>query len=92
MLECFLARTDEEEKVMELAYYSLLLVVFPPGSLANESNTSNEYVSGCYLHTPGAVENSWEAEGTPLSISIDVSVLNVRDVPDSGGSFGVDIL
>ena len=46
---------------------------------------------GCVLKTPKSVQNRMEPKGKPLIIFIDMRVRSVRDVPDSGGSFGVDI-
>ena len=79
---------------------SVMLNYSDPTHPSNAPNTTatgvfpnyfHEYTSGCSLHIPWSVTNRWESEGTPLSIFIDTRVLNVRDVPDSGGSFGVDI-
>ena len=46
---------------------------------------------GCTLHVPQSVSRQREAKGNPLLISVDIKVQDVRDVPDSGGSFGADI-
>ena len=48
--------------------------------------------TGCTLEVPETVKKQKEAMGKPLRILIHVTVLGVRDIPDSGGSFGVDIM
>ena len=32
-----------------------------------------------------------EPKGNPLHIQVRIIILHIRDIPDSGGSFGVDI-
>ena len=66
-------------------HYIVLCILYVNGMLASGSN-----VTGCNLIIPDAVKGQMEPEGRPLKISIDMSVQQVRDVPDSGGSFGVD--
>ena len=89
---------------MELIYKTVLILVFTnmaasschtastngsqPGQLTHEGTESDV---GCGLQAPQSVQKHWEAHGEPLLISIDMKVLNLRDVPDSGGSFQVDI-
>ena len=46
---------------------------------------------GCTLFVPQSVNRQREAKGSPLLISVDIKVRDVRDVPDSGGSYGADI-
>ena len=81
---------------MNLAYFSLLILAFPyPSSSHNNSVVSNQnqFLDGnCRLYVPRSIWSSWEAHGNPLFIYMDMRVVSVRDVPDSGGSFGVDIL
>ena len=46
---------------------------------------------GCYL----TLNNGWdemEPVGDPLTLHVRIRVLHLRDVPDSGGSFGVDFM
>ena len=47
--------------------------------------------TGCTLEIPHAVGRQKEARGNPLMIYIGMKVLRVRDIPDQGGSFGIDI-
>ena len=50
--------------------------------------------AGCTLNVPDDVEKNKEAvgdNGKPLFIFTEIKVLGVRDVPDIGGSYGVDI-
>ena len=81
---------------MQLAYFPLLLVVLPYGSSASSSSFNSSVLDdpmdgNCRLQKPSSVLNRWETNGSPLSVSIDMRVLSVRDVPDTGGSFGIDI-
>ena len=46
---------------------------------------------GCRLLPTQAVVTQTEPTGEPLVISVDMKVLGVRDVPDTGGSYGVDV-
>ena len=75
---------------MDLTY--CLLLCF---SLANLSSAARQVKAGCNLEVPDDVKKQMEPPGPkwrdPLSISMDMKVLGVRDVPDSGGSYGVDI-
>ena len=52
------------------------------------SSTTN-ITQGCNLYVPKEVQDHMEAEGEPLQITIIMQIEYVRDVPDSGGSFGV---
>ena len=55
--------------------------------------------TGCSLRVPNIVKSQMEPSGDiyakpkpkPLLIKVDIKVLGVRDVPDSGGSYGVDM-
>ena len=47
--------------------------------------------AGCTLKKPDDVKNHREAFGKPLMIFINVVVTGVRNIPDQGGSYGVDI-
>ena len=50
--------------------------------------------TGCRLEVPDHVGMQKEPEGEngePLVIFIDMKVLGVRDVPDSGGSYEMDV-
>ena len=45
----------------------------------------------CTLKIPESVTNQREALGDPLRIYIDINVVGVRDIPNQGGSLGLDI-
>ena len=47
--------------------------------------------TGCTLAVPKHVGIQKEAEGKPLAIFVDMKLLGVRDVPDSGGSYEMDV-
>ena len=62
------------------------------GSLSAATNAKPKV--GCSLEVPKSIGMQKEAPtdpGKPLVISVDLKVLGVRDVPDSGGSYGMDI-
>ena len=41
---------------------------------------------------PAEVKDQAEAKGEPLDIGIDIDVMRIRDVPEGGGSFGVELM
>ena len=69
--------------------YCLLLVFL----LANVSSArpGGKVSAGCTLEAPHVIKVHKEALGEPLLIHTEIKVLGVRDVPDSGGSYGVDM-
>ena len=69
-------------KMRQSIYVLITLVV---GSMASATNMTH----GCNLYVPTEVRDHMEAEGEPLQITIIMQIEYVRDVPDSGGSFGV---
>ena len=46
---------------------------------------------GCTLEVPKHVGLQKEAESKPLVIFVDLKLLGVRNVPDSGGSYEMDV-
>ena len=40
---------------------------------------------------PNHYQYDWEPEANPLFIDINLIILHIRDIPDSGGSFGLDL-
>ena len=74
---------------MKPQYYIVLSLLLLYSVLATSG--ANATSGGCNLVIPKAVKGHMEAEGYPLQISIIMSIQQVRDVPDSGGSFGVDL-
>ena len=67
---------------MWLSFYILL-------AMAIGRVVSSNITQGCNLYVPEEVRDHMEAEGEPLKITIIMQIEYVRDVPDSGGSFGV---
>ena len=57
-------------------------------------NHADADFKGCNLKVPKAVEEQIEPEPQtlPLIIHVHLLVIRVRDVPDSGGSYGVDVV
>ena len=51
--------------------------------------SAQNMTQGCNLHIPREVSEHMEPDGELLRITIVMSIHYVRDVPDSGGSFGV---
>ena len=73
---------------MGVAYFFLaFLSVSVPVINAQLTNNSK----GCHLAPLSGYDNI-EPEGDPLLLHVRFRVLHIRDVPDSGGSFGVDIM
>ena len=56
----------------------------------NVSSMLNKKKKGCHLSLDSSFDEK-EPEGDPLLLNVKITVLHLRDVPDSGGSFGVDI-
>ena len=76
----------------------LLHFFFLPDARSSWLESAFHYVSkaiesdyGCTLETPGAVEQQREATGKPLLIYLDLKIAGVRDIPNQGGSFGIDL-
>ena len=46
---------------------------------------------GCNLVKTKSVKEQLEPSGEPLFILVHLEILGVRDVPDRGGSYGVDV-
>ena len=64
----------------------LLLHFFTtPTRATNSTNT------GCSLHVPKEVQDQMEPKGDPLKITFIFIPMHVRDVPGSGGAFGIDL-
>ena len=61
------------------------------GDLSHNYTNSSNLDSVCTLNLPKAIKEQKEITGKPLKILIDMEVLGVRDIPNEGGSFGVDI-
>ena len=59
--------------------------------VAKAATSALELDTGCTLKIPDAVVKQREALGNPLMIYIDLQVVGVRDIPNQGGSFGIDI-
>ena len=80
---------------MNLAHYLLLFLQLSALASAakNASRTNMRLVPivGCNLIIPEHVNKQMEANGKPLAILIDFEVFGVRDVPDSGGSYAMDV-
>ena len=75
--------------IMKLVYCLLLVWI-----ISNVLSEARKVNVGCNLIVPDAVKEQMEAtgyNGSPLLISVDIKVLDVRDVPDIGGSYGVDL-
>ena len=80
--------------IMNLLDYLGLVFVFS-NALPSVAWFWNKDTSGtdahCALEVPSEVKKQKEPLGEPLIIYVDVKVLGVRDIPDRGGSYSVDI-
>ena len=47
---------------------------------------------GCNLVVPNSMKVEGNAAGKPLLLATKLKIRHVRNVPDSGGSFGVDVM
>ena len=47
---------------------------------------------GCNLVVPNSMKVEENSGGEPLLLSTKLKIRHVRNVPDSGGSFGVDVM
>ena len=61
------------------------------GNLSHNYTNNSSLDSLCTLNVPKAIQEQKEVIGKPLRILIDMEILDVRDIPNEGGSFGVDI-
>lgn len=67
----------------------MLLLICIMFAMAIGVSSAGNMTQGCNLYVPEEVRDHMEAEGEPLKITIIMQIEYVRDVPDSGGSFGV---
>ena len=73
--------------ILMFAFYSVFAVVINAQCMGSMTNVSK----GCQLTLDSDYDNM-EPEGDPLQLHVRFRILHLRDVPDSGGSFGVDIM
>ena len=71
---------------MSSLHYAMLVLLI--GNVVSATNTTQ----GCKLNIPKDVQGHMEVQGKPLEIAILMKIIRVRDVPDSGGAFGVDLM
>ena len=77
-----------ESTVMSLTHF-LLLVLTLCSSFSSAKKVKVK--PGCRLEVTEHVGLQKEMEGWPLVIFVDLMLLGVRDVPDSGGSYAMDV-
>ena len=46
---------------------------------------------GCTFDTPFDLVRNPEPQGKPLTLGLNILIIGLRDVTDSGGSYGVDV-
>ena len=68
-----------------------LLMLFLGLTNASFSKRPKTLPQGCTLLPTKAVVTQAEPTGEPFVLSIDMKVLDVRNVPDTGGSYGVEV-
>ena len=54
------------------------------------ATNSTDTGSGCTLLVPPDVQKQMEPRGYPLQISMEFMNIRIRDVPNRGGSYGVE--
>ena len=71
-----------------------LLLGFMTLDAVSALNGANVSSKGCELIVPEAVQEHMEPEPKtdPLLIHVYMRIFRIRDVPDSGGSFGADLM
>ena len=74
--------------IMSPTCYLLLVLYFTNVSAKGRFKAQPQ---GCSLLATESVTAQLEPTGEPLIIKVDLNVLGVRDVPDRGGSYGVDV-
>ena len=83
---------------MYIIFLCLVILILPNTILAWGYGSALSYFSGaiksdtgCTLDVPDDVKHQREATGKPLLIYLDFKVAGVRDIPNQGGSFGIDL-
>ena len=54
------------------------------------TNCTEDTGNGCTLLVPPDVQKQMEPQGYPLQISMEFMNIRIRDVPNRGGSYGVE--
>ena len=54
------------------------------------TNSTEDTGNGCTLLVPPDVQEQMEPQGYPLQISMEFMNIRIRDVPNRGGSYGVE--
>ena len=54
------------------------------------TNSTQDNGNGCTLLVPPDVQKQMEPQGNPLQISMEFMNIRIRDVPNRGGSYGVE--
>ena len=73
---------------MNLTYYLLLVLHLTNVTAKGRFKTQPQ---GCSLLATNSVTEQLEPNGEPLLFLVHIKILGVRDVPDRGGSYGVDV-
>ena len=70
-----------------MAFTTVALVLC---ALLTDDVVGASFSGGCALNLSNN-RDDMEPSGNPLEILVRKQILHIRDVPDSGGSFGVDL-
>ena len=74
-----------------LVFITSHLVFTSAENLVRPIGTMPKHTQGCRL-TLNSGRDDMEPEADPLLLHVRIRVLRLIDVPDSGGSFGVDVM
>ena len=56
----------------------------------NSTLENDDTGNGCTLLVPPTVKKQMEPRGEPLQINIEFMNIRIRDVPNKGGSYGIE--
>ena len=68
----------------------LVLFVAPCVQATNSTQENDDTGNGCTLLVPPIVKKQMEPIGDPLLINMEFMNIRIRDVPNKGGSYGVE--
>ena len=67
-----------------------MIILFQTGLVSCTRRYTGEGFKGCKFHVSYQLMDNPEPEAESLSLAIDILIIGLREVSNSGGSFGVD--
>ena len=71
-------------------FEALVVLLIARRVQSTNSTQDNGNGNGCTLLVPPDVQKQMEPQGNPLQISMEFMNIRIRDVPNRGGSYGVE--